>query len=1712
MKKKSICMAVILALFAAGWIMAFPPRARAANASDYTVQPPFVTNTVTPLVMLVMGRDHKLYFEAYNDASDLDGDGTLDLRYNPSIDYYGYFDSYKYYEYDSSDERFEPVGYCSDGKKAPSGSYWSGDFLNYLTMSRMDTLRKVLYGGYRSTDTATETVLERAYVTDDAHCWGKEYKDEATDGYKISDYTPYSEPTGSNRHLFATGSLVAPTDANYAPLLRVKLNTTYRIWDWVTIESGSHGDDALMNSWIGVDADFEVRVLVGVSSLPDLKSEKLYTHSSTSATVYKPIGLLQRYGESDRMYFGLMSGSYENHLSGGVLRKNISSITDEINADTGEFIYKDNSSIDGIIKTIDTFRLIGFNHTSNKWEDDRYNKLEEGDNEVWGNPIGEIMYETLRYFAGESATSAFTSGISDGDDYGLDLPLKAWQDPFSTYSYCSKPFMLVLSDIVPSFDTDQLPGHDSNFSHPVDGTFTGSLGSLNVKTGANTISAEEGFSGASSHYIGQSGAGYDTACSPKTVTGFGDIRGLCPEEPTFEGGYYSAAVAHYGRKTDISSATGDQKVLTYTVGLSSPLPRIEIPMDGDKTITMVPFAKTVQSENESVKPVRGLFQPTCAIVDFYVESLTSTYGKFRVNYEHAEHGSDFDMDALITYEYTVVSGTEISVTISSMEAIHGGSSRQHFGYIVSGTTADGTYLEIKNKTQSDAGDYDYYLDTPGTCGPNTGVSDTCWDDDTNLPNIRTRNFNVGTGTAATLINNPLYYAAKWGGYEEVEGGGSEDDIPNQTEEWDKDADGTPDTYFYVTNPLYLENQLNRSFADILRRTSSGTAASVISNSRTGEGAVYQSVFYPEYRGPLGNTINWAGQVHALLVDSYGNMREDTDGDAVLDMVDDYVIVFDETLVKKYKDKDGDGSIEATDDVSTDESVPVATGPFNTINFLWNSSEWLNEISDTNVIEQRSSYGTVSQQRYILTFVDADADMVADSGETLPFVWPTSDPSSLTDTATIYPYIQPFAPFNRPASLNTTFGVPTARDDYLMIQTERIIDYVRGKDQAAYSSTAHGTADYDILAFRSRQVDYDEDGTVETWRLGDIVYSTPTVVSRPAEGYHLLYRDKSYAAFANQYKNRRHVVYVGGNDGMLHAFNAGFYNNAYSRFDLTDPTSTAAAHALGAELWAYVPYNLLPHLLWLTEVGYDHVYYVDLKPRIFDAQIFFQSDGTTPLDADHPYGWGTVLVAGMRFGGGTIQADLDKTDGTSSVSSDRTMNSAYIVMDITNPEEPPRVLAELVMPDQGLTTSYPTALPMKGVGGISDPSTDASGDWWLVFGSGPHTSTSATSFDRDALDKAMSSLEKPKLYMVDLKELAVNGHVRTLKSDGSVNDPSGSDPWEPTTYQEFSSDRAGFVSDPIAVDYDLDFYTDAIYFGTVTGEIPAGTGTGWSGKLRRVVIDDQTAPTSWDGDSVLLALEDMSGGTHQPITAAPSIGLERNGQRWVYFGTGRFFTRNDADEDDQQTYYGVKEPWNSSSNAWSWGEVAESSLFDSTDITIHTGGTIKSGGSDTGWNWAQLIMNMNSYDGWKLDFTPANNKERNLGQSVLLGQLLTFTTYQPSVDTCTFEGTSSLYGAYYKTGTAYYKSVFGIEGEYDGIDNDGDGTIDEDGEETGTDDKILRKRDLGKGMAVTPNVHIGRETGSKAFIQTSTGAIVTLDQANPGRTKSGVTSWRDLEFE
>ena len=315
-----------------------------AENLDLATKPLYTGTSEAPMMMLVMGRDHALFYEAYNDASDLDGDGVIDTKFKPAYAYEGYFDSANCYQQIS--KVFVPKRVDSTCK---SGNEWSGNFLNYLTMTRMDVLRKVLYGGARSSDTDKETILERVFIPQDAHSWAKAYTSIAVDGYDIADYTPFSIPNSGKQHFFGS---VTYTGLGEDPILRVRENVSYSSADWGVWSWASTERPVLNNS----GTDYVVRVEVCSKNFTDGNNCKLYPSGD-----YKPTGLLHDYGETDEMLFGLLTGSYNKNLSGGVLRQAVSKFSEEIDSDTGQF----KSSTLGIVATINKLRIHGFKYSNN---------------------------------------------------------------------------------------------------------------------------------------------------------------------------------------------------------------------------------------------------------------------------------------------------------------------------------------------------------------------------------------------------------------------------------------------------------------------------------------------------------------------------------------------------------------------------------------------------------------------------------------------------------------------------------------------------------------------------------------------------------------------------------------------------------------------------------------------------------------------------------------------------------------------------------------------------------------------------------------------------------------------------------------------------------------------------------------------------------------------------------------------------------------------------------------------------------------------------------------------------------------------------------------------------------------------------------------------------------------------------------------------------
>ncbi|MGE6320990.1 pilus assembly protein [Pseudomonas oryzihabitans] len=838
-----------------GWIallvaMVLPTLAQATTTFP-NQSPLFVSQAEPPLAMLVLGKDHSLFFEAYNDASDIDGDGVLDLKFKPTISYYGLFDSTLCYSHSGggggNNDKFTPIGRATSNTARTyavcSGS-WSGNWLNYVTTSRIDALRKVLYGGYRQIDDTSQTVLRRAYIPQDGHSWAKEYTSVTIDGYDIANFTPLSAPANGTRLFFGNVTMTAGTNcnvlsscSNLPPLLSVvrTADTTTRVWDWASSES-----PVLNNSTYGkgTRTNYTVQVAVCTSDYHDNDCQG-YPNGQ-----YKPVGLLHEFGADDAMLFGLLTGSYNKNMSGGVLRKVVSRFSTEVNASTGVF-----SANATIVKALDALRIRDYNNggTGSAYRRGSYRTgiMPEGYYPDWGNPIAEMMYETLRYFAGKAAaTAAFTGNNTDtgrNEDANVGLPQPAWDNPYASNSaanahWCAKPNMLVMSNVNVSYDSDQLPG--STFA-----SFSGDLSGLDVSAQATAISALEP-SVAGQRYIGAVGRdNEDYAPTAKAVTTLANIRGLAPEEPTKQGSYYSASVARYGANTDLNSVSGDQKTNTYVVALASSLPKFEFSVGG-RTVSLVPFAKTINGA--STNRTKGNYQPTDAIVDLYVESYSSTGAVFRVNYEADEQGNDFDSDVIVKYDISVTGG-QLRVVVTPTAQSTG--SNQNLGYVISGTNRDGTYLVVQDKDTS----LKYFLNVPP--GRNAGYCD--YGSEANMPAscallpwingspaASTQMFTPGS-TAATTLNNPLWFAAKYG----IAGRDT------------TGISGDPDNYFLVTNAARLKSQLRAALSQILQNNNSVAAPAVLPSQSTSGGTTTN---YDTYATGL-NVTYWSGELTKTTV-------------------------------------------------------------------------------------------------------------------------------------------------------------------------------------------------------------------------------------------------------------------------------------------------------------------------------------------------------------------------------------------------------------------------------------------------------------------------------------------------------------------------------------------------------------------------------------------------------------------------------------------------------------------------------------------------------------------------------------------------------------------------------------------------------------------------------------------------------------------------------
>lgn len=1804
------------------------------SMSDFTAAPiNLSSDAVSPHVMINTSNDHQFYFKAYNDYSDLNNDETIETTYEHSIDYYGYFDSYKCYDYgqasfdvngstslSADDKIFFPVydttsdnvndadingddKYCTGA----NDGYWSGNFLNWVTMARIDTIRKILFGGFRRVDTGSHTVLERTYLPHDAHSWAKYYN-----GADLEELTPFqagvhylvNDPDPKKNGItFANTTDVSNTNiyshevpdqvdgSNHwrnpdPPLMKVAKGN-YSLWasnerwqctwaDTVTDRhSGTNDNDAAKSGIYAYSSspgyskgigekDYFVRVEACKSGLIGAEKCKQYPDGN-----YKPIGLLQRWGDDNELLFGMMTGTYQKHAKGGELATDIRSMQEEVNVATDGTFKLTTENIggpvrisqarDSLINIWSLYRIYGYNHSDGTYNSSQGDNCSWGLSDLdqtaadgkctnWGNPFSEIYLQSLRYMAGLGIDGTFRANDSNYIA-GYHTPSN-WQNPLYECNACARLNIINFNSSVMSYDYDDID-HQSNGPHTIFYDQTEHAGiqlpgdtSNHSILMTDVVGKGEGYHGEST-FIGEADVtdqndSDDQLCTPKEITSFGSIGGICPEGPRLQGSYRVAGLAYYAHVYDIRpgdsdpqvdcgtnpgttqgqrNLSGKQTIDTFSVSMATAVPTFEIPdpLTGEKAVTLLPACR-----NTSLNP-----EGNCAIVDFkVVEQVTNDgtgtgTGKLYVNWEDSEQGGDYDQDMWGVIEYEI-NGNTISITTDAI-----GSSASYtmgFGYIISGTLEDGFHAHsgILNYTHTETATM-----TGGSdCSSGCNIGD----------NATTATYTLGSADVKPL-KDPLWYAAKWGGFVDLDGNklpfddqdgdGVEDPGEETQAEWDnvinatgaEGQDDIPDNYFYVTNPQELEDSLNRVFLSIIERTSSGTAAAVVANNIRGEGALYQAYYEPLKKDDSGNEVQWIGSLTSMWLDSAGYMREDRtscvdpDEDGVSEclggldngstctgvidcrgsnhILDDYET--DRVIETYYDDTDNRTRVRRwlSNDAETFDPYVYQVIDLNDIAVLWNARESLAQMSDNLVDVQRNWSDVGGSKRYIKTWLDRDLDGLVDGDEFVDFDTANTDG------------------FDLPAR----YGFFDVADS---AEAQALIDYIRGKETSG---------------FRNRTVDYDKDGSTEVLRLGDIVNSTPTVVSAPLEAFNLLYSDSSYAPFVSKYQKRRNVIYVGANDGMLHAFNGGFYLSDQAQFttyrpkpkrlwadpkipeyydNVADP-SYCTPHPLGSEIWAYVPMNLLPHLKWLKNNYYSHVYYVDGKPRVFDARIFAEEGACTPTDKSdvdciHPNGWGTVLVVGMRLGGSPMTIDTAGDGlGNPNAADDRTMSSAYAIFDITDPESPPDLLGEIAVPNGSYSMVYPTVVAVKNKIPALDPN-----KWYLVFGNGPD----------NLID--VDSASAAELYVFDLAELATPGvtsFAPTFANDCSLGN-LGQTSMEILTC-ETGIDNS-FVGSPVSVDWDLDYRADTLYFGLVGWrEERSGSDTlkYVDGRLMRLGVNEESSPSNWSGPMTVID-------TRQPVYAPISLGVDKLDNRWLFFGTGRFLSSLDRDTSDPnnqtslqtQSIYGLKDLYSPHNPFYdeeseaeiirydSNGATVDDDLIDTTNILVYndfsiTGGPTSSGDGSPITTLSGLVDEIGTYkDGWFIDLPPIAGlagvapATRGLSQPGLLGGILFNTVYQPSTDPCTGEGLSRLYGLYYLTGTAYP----GVLGS-DSTDVNGEGY-----------ERALSYFGLGRGYSTSPSIHTGTERGSdevSVFTQLSTGNIFRKEAGTSDDVRSGKVSWK-----
>jgi type IV pilus assembly protein PilY1 len=490
------------------------------NAWAFTpIQQPPATTAVPGNVMLALSVEYPTGLQVSYEGS-----------YSTVRLYDGYFDNRKCYTYSDTGEVFTPTSAVTTANICGS-TEWSGNLLNWLTMTNLDQFRSVLTGGTRD-DFSAKALSSADYHGDNTSrtILIRSFSDR-------NEYNPNKTlPTGSTAPLPSAfrgkvvrsagyGSKFIVSDSGFSDLSAAEQRQS----------CSAH------NSTIKRLGCFNIRVQACVASpakgvTGNVRENNCQAKYSGAA---KPEGLIQEYAAPLRFAaFGYLNQS-GNDRSGGVLRAAMKSVGPvaatstglnpnnpgkEWNTTTGVMIANPDTA-DATASGVNNSGLMNY-----------LNKFGYTAGYKSNDPVSELYYAALRYMRGYALPDAYTNDLNADRKDGFPVITGAvhqrGQDRDPMINTCQKNFILAIGDIYTHCDGN-LPG--STKAGCTGGTGT-DPDSLNVQTLWNSTRALEGL--ADNGWVGGS-----SNATP-----------------------YVAGLAHWANTSDIrSDLVGKQTVSTYWV-------------------------------------------------------------------------------------------------------------------------------------------------------------------------------------------------------------------------------------------------------------------------------------------------------------------------------------------------------------------------------------------------------------------------------------------------------------------------------------------------------------------------------------------------------------------------------------------------------------------------------------------------------------------------------------------------------------------------------------------------------------------------------------------------------------------------------------------------------------------------------------------------------------------------------------------------------------------------------------------------------------------------------------------------------------------------------------------------------------------------------------------------------------------------------------------